>query len=213
MKVPEMLTPAEIERRSFALIEQELARPLDPALAPIILRVIHATADFDFADTLRFSPGALEAGLAALEGGQPIITDTDMARAGINKGALAQLHTQALCFMADEDVAQAAAAQGTTRAAAAVDKAARLPGRPIFVIGNAPTALLRLCQLIRQEAVAPSLIVAVPVGFVNVVEAKAQVPATRLPHILAQGRKGGSTVAAAVVNGLMYLITRGAGVK
>lgn len=204
----ENLSPGEIEARSFALIEAELPRPLDPALAPIIKRVIHTTADFDYAQTLRFSPDALEAGLSALGRGETIVTDTNMAKAGINKKALAQLGCRALCYMADEDVAAAAQAVGGTRAAASMDKAAALPGHPIFVIGNAPTALRRLRELVETGRVTPSLVVGVPVGFVNVIQSKEAIMTAGVPYIVAQGRKGGSNVAAAIVNALLYRLTR-----
>lgn len=204
----EKLPPDEIERRSFEIIESELPHPLDPELAPIIKRVIHTTADFDYADTLCFSKMALEAGLAALRRGERIVTDTNMAKAGINKTALAKLHTGALCFMADEDVALEAKRRGSTRAAASMDKAASLPGRPIFAVGNAPTALIRLYELIMDGRVSPSLVIGVPVGFVNVVQSKELIMRTEAPYIVARGRKGGSTVAAAIVNALMYRLTR-----
>lgn len=204
----EKLLPEEIERRSFEIIESELPHPLDPELAPVIKRVIHTTADFDYADTLRFSERALPAGLAALRAGRCIVTDTNMARAGINHAALARLKTEALCFMADDDVAAAAGRRGCTRAAASMDKAALLPGRPIFAIGNAPTALIRLYELIQEGCLSPSLIIAAPVGFVNVVQSKELIMRTDVPFIVACGRKGGSNVAAAIVNALMYQLTR-----
>lgn len=204
----EKLPPEEIERRSFAIIEQELPHPLDPKLAPIIKRVIHTTADFDYADTLCFSKTALSAGLDALRLGEPIVTDTNMAKAGINKAALAKLNTEALCFMADEEVALAAKQRGCTRAAASMDKAAALAGSPIFAIGNAPTALMRLYELIGEGRLSPSLIIGVPVGFVNVVQSKELIMQTGVPYIVARGRKGGSNVAASIVNALMYLLTR-----
>lgn len=204
----EKLPPEEIERRSFEMIESELPHPLDPKLAPIIKRVIHTTADFDYADTLCFSKTALSAGLSALRAGNRIVTDTNMAKAGINKAALAKLQTEALCFMADEDVASAAKQYGSTRAAASMDKAATLPGHPIFAIGNAPTALIRLCELLNEGRISPSLIIGVPVGFVNVVQAKELIMQANVPYIVARGRKGGSNVAAAIVNALMYYLTR-----
>ena len=205
MKI-EKLLPSEIESRSFEIIESELPHPLDPELAPIIKRVIHATADFDYADTLCFSENALAAAFAALRAGEPIVTDTNMARSGVNKAALARLNTEALCFMADEDVALAAKKQGITRAAASVDKAARWPGRPVFAVGNAPTALIRLHELIREKRVAPSLIIGAPVGFVNVEPSKELIMQADVPFIVARGRKGGSGVAAAIVNALLYLL-------
>lgn len=204
----ERVLPRDIEARSFEIIESELAHPLDPILAPVIKRVIHTSADFDYADTLCFSPQVMEKALAALKAGATIVTDTNMALAGINKPALAKLGCTAQCFMADPDVAQAAKAHGTTRAAAAVDKAAGLKGPVIFAVGNAPTALVRLYELIQEGRVAPALIIGVPVGFVNVVQAKELILSLDVPHIVARGRKGGSNVAAAIVNALLYQITR-----
>ncbi|NLV17712.1 MAG: precorrin-8X methylmutase [Syntrophomonadaceae bacterium] len=204
----EILLPGEIEGRSFEIIERELLHPLDSELAPVIKRVIHTTADFDYAETLCFSKTALAAGRDALQAGELIVTDTNMARAGINKGALAQLGTEVLCFMADEDVAAAAMERNTTRGAASMDKAALISGRPILAIGNAPTALIRLYELIGEGRITPSLIIGVPVGFVNVVQAKELIMETDVPYIVARGRKGGSNVAAAIVNALMYQLTR-----
>jgi precorrin-8X/cobalt-precorrin-8 methylmutase len=200
----ERLSPQEIERRSFALIQAQLPHPLPAELAPIIMRVIHTTADFDYADSLYFSPGVLSAAHKAFLRGERIVTDTNMARAGVNKGALDRLGCVVECFMADDDVAAAASEAGTTRAAACMDKATALPGRPIFVVGNAPTALIRLHELLALGKVAPSLIIAAPVGFVHVVQAKQLILDGPVPCIVARGQKGGSNVAAAIVNGLMY---------
>jgi len=204
----EKLLPEEIERRSFEIIESELTHPLEPELAPIIKRVIHATADFDYADTLCFSKTALAAGLAALRAGECVVTDTNMAKAGINKSALAKLRIEALCFMADEDIASAAKRQNSTRAVVSMDKAVTLPGHPIFAIGNAPTALIRLYELINEGLISPALVIGVPVGFVNVVQSKELIMQADVPYIVSRGRKGGSNVAAAVVNALMYYLTR-----
>ncbi|MEA4897567.1 MAG: precorrin-8X methylmutase [Christensenellaceae bacterium] len=204
----EDVLPEQIERRSFEIIEGELPHPLDPALAPIIKRVIHTTADFDYADSLYFSESAVPLALAALKAGAPIVTDTNMVRAGINKPALERLGGEAYCFMQDADVAAAARRNGTTRAAASMDKAATLDISTIFAIGNAPTALARLCELIGEGRIRPALIIGVPVGFVNVVQAKERIMQTAVPCIVARGRKGGSNVAAAIVNALMYMLTR-----
>ncbi len=204
----ERLQPEDIERRSFEIIESELPHLLNPELAPIIKRVIHTTADFDYADSLCFSETALQAGLAALRAGESIVTDTNMAKAGINKTALTKLGIEALCFMADEDVASAAKQYGSTRAVASMEKAAMLPGHPIFAIGNAPTALIRLNELICEGRLSPSLVIGVPVGFVNVVQSKEIIMQTGVPYIVARGRKGGSNVAAAIVNALMYILAR-----
>ena len=186
----ERLSPEEIEKRSFEIIESELPSQLDLQLAPIIKRVIHTTADFDYVENLVFSETALSSGLAALHKGELVITDTNMARAGINKSALSELDTEALCFMADEDVAKVAKENNSTRAVAAVNKAVSLGGHPIFVIGNAPTALIRLYELINQGVITPSLIIGVPVGFVNVVQSKELIMKTNVPYIVARGRKG-----------------------
>lgn len=198
------IAPGEIEKRSFEIIEEELGRELDPVLKPIIKRVIHTTADFSYADTLFFSENAVEKGLQALSEGVSIVTDTNMGKAGINKKKLAQYGGKVHCFMADEDVASAAMAQQTTRAAVSMDKAAAMQEDCIFAIGNAPTALIRLYELIQEGKIHPRLIIAVPVGFVNVVEAKELIMTAGVPVIVARGRKGGSNVAAAICNALLY---------
>ena len=198
------IAPGEIEKRSFEIIEEELGRELDPVLKPIIKRVIHTTADFSYADTLFFSENAVEKGLLALREGVSIITDTNMGRAGINKKKLEQYGGKVHCFMADEDVAAAALAQQTTRAAVSMDKAAAMQEDFIFAIGNAPTALIRLYELIQEGKIRPRLIIGVPVGFVNVVEAKELILTAGVPVIVARGRKGGSNVAAAICNALIY---------
>ena len=204
----EHVMPAQIEQRSFAIIESELPHPLDPALAPVIKRVIHTTADFDYADSLYFSDDALAAGLAALRAGEAIVTDTNMAKSGVNKAATAALGCAVHCYMADADVAAAAKANGSTRAVASMEKAAKLGGRPVIAVGNAPTALLRLAEMIDAKEISPSLIIGVPVGFVNVVQSKERIIESGVPVIVARGRKGGSNVAAAIVNALLYLIER-----
>lgn len=198
------IAPGEIEKRSFEIIEEEVGRELDPVLKPIIKRVIHTTADFSYADTLFFSENAVEKGLQALREGVSIITDTNMGRAGINKKKLEKYGGKVHCFMADEDVAAAALAQQTTRAAVSMDKAAAMQEDFIFAIGNAPTALIRLYELIQEGKIRPRLIIGVPVGFVNVVEAKELILTAGVPVIVARGRKGGSNVAAAICNALIY---------
>jgi precorrin-8X/cobalt-precorrin-8 methylmutase len=202
------LRPDAIEARSFALIEELLAgRTLDAANAPVIKRCIHASADPDYADMLYFSPGAVLRMRAALRRGCTLITDTRMARAGINKPAARALGIRIACCIADADVAAAAAAAESTRAAAAVAKAVRLPGPHLFAVGNAPTALLALDQAVREGRCLPLGIVAAPVGFVNVVEAKEAIIETAaaydIPCIAVRGRKGGSAIAAAVCNALL----------
>lgn len=207
MKLEQVL-PADIERRSFEIITEELGgRILDPEQEPVIKRVIHTTADFDYADNLVFSPHAVRSALEALRQGAPIVTDTNMGKAGINKTAVARTGSEVFCFMADADVAKAAADNRTTRAAACMDKAAALSAKGkdcIFAIGNAPTALIRLKELVELGKLHPRLVIAVPVGFVNVVPAKELVLNMDVPHIVARGRKGGSNVAAAICNALLY---------
>ncbi len=202
----EQVLPADIERRSFEIIESELPHPIDPALAPIIKRVVHTSADFDYVDNLCFSENVVEKALAAIRAGADIVTDTTMARSGINKTELAKHGGEAYCFIADEDVKAAAKANGTTRAVASMDKAAAL-GKPVIIaVGNAPTALVRLYELITQGSFRPELIVGVPVGFVNVVPSKELIMTAGVPYIVARGRKGGSNVAAAICNALLYLL-------
>lgn len=201
----EHVLPQDIERRSMEIIAQELGdRRLDDANADVIKRVIHTTADFDYADTLCFSPSAVEKARAALQRGADIVTDTQMAKAGINKQRLGDLGGQVHCFMSDEDVAKAAKEQGTTRAVASMDKAISLQKPLIFAIGNAPTALIRLYEHIQEGRIRPELVIGVPVGFVNVVYAKELIMQADVPFIVARGRKGGSNVAAAIVNALLY---------
>ena len=201
--------PHEIEKRSFEIITEELkARGLQDKILPenelVVKRVIHTTADFDYVDNLYISEGAVAAGIEALRRGACIVTDTQMARSGINKTRLKQYGGEACCFMSDEDVAQKAKAQGTTRATASMEKAAELSVPLIFAIGNAPTALVKLYELIKEQKLRPELIIGVPVGFVNVVEAKELILQTGVPCIVARGRKGGSNVAAAICNAMLY---------
>lgn len=204
----ERVAPMEIERRSFEIITAELPHPVDESLAPIIKRVIHTTADFEYADTLCVSEGVLDRALAAIRAGATIVTDTTMAQAGINKRQLAKHGGSARCFIADADVAEAAKRNGTTRSAESMKKAAALDGPVIFAIGNAPTALVQLYDMIEEKRIAPALIIGVPVGFVNVVQAKELILQTDVPYIVARGRKGGSNVAAAICNALLYLLGR-----
>ena len=199
--------PAKIEAQSLKIISAELGnRILNPENADVIKRVIHCTADFDYAENLYFSQGAVPQGLKALKDKTAIVTDTNMARAGINKAAASALEVKINCFMADVDVAEEAKKRGCTRAAVAMEKAVKLCPNCIVVVGNAPTALLALAELIKTGKFLPSLIIAAPVGFVNILESKQVVIDAGLPCIVAQGRKGGSNVAAAIVNALMYKI-------
>ena len=202
--------PGDIERSSMAIIRRELEErgvPLDGETAPVVLRVIHATADFEYVDTLRFSESCVRLGTEALRRGTPIVTDTNMALSGVSRAALSRLGASAFCYMAEPAVARAAKEQGTTRAAAAMKLAAREHPGAVLAVGNAPTALLEIARQM-QEGLRPSLVIAVPVGFVNVVESKEQIVRTcaqfGVPCIAAMGRKGGSTVAAAICNALLY---------
>ena len=203
------MKPADIEKRSFAIITEELGgRTFPDGVAEVVKRVIHTSADFDYADNLCFSPDVIEKAKAALAAGATVVTDTNMALAGISKPALQKLGGRALCLMADADVAREAKARGVTRATVSMEHAAKLDGPLIFAIGNAPTALIRLHELIEAGAVSPALVIGVPVGFVNVVESKELFLGGDTPYIIARGRKGGSNVAAAIVNALLYQIVR-----
>ena len=205
----EQLSPEQIEQRSFEIITEELGgRTFDPLQEPIIKRVIHTTADFDYADNLVFSPRVVEHAHRLLQNGACIVTDTKMAMSGINKSALLKLGAEVYNFISDEDVAAEARRRGETRSAVAMEKAARMNRPMIFAIGNAPTALIRLAELIENNDFRPGMIIAVPVGFVNVVQAKELILSADVSSIVARGRKGGSNVAAAIVNALMYQLTR-----
>ena len=204
----ERVTPAEIEKRSFEIIESELPRPIDPSPAPIIKRVVHTSADFDYVDNLCFSEGVVEKALRAIENGACIVTDTNMAKAGINKASLAKHGGEVFCFMSDPEVGEAAKKNGTTRAVASMEKAAEMDRPLIFAIGNAPTALVKLYELIEEKKLRPELIIGVPVGFVNVVQSKELIMQADVPYIVARGRKGGSNVAAAICNALLYMLGR-----
>lgn len=208
MKVElENVQPKEIETRSFEIITEELGdTPLVPGTELIVKRCIHTSADFDYAENLCFSSNAVEKAIEAIKNGACIVTDTQMAKAGINKKALAKYGGEVFCFMSDEDVAAKAKELGCTRATASMDKAASM-GKPlIFAIGNAPTALVRLYELIQEKKISPYLIIGVPVGFVNVVRSKEMIMETDTPYIVARGRKGGSNIAACICNALLYMI-------
>lgn len=205
----EQMKPMDIEKRSFAIITELLGdRRLDPENELVIKRVIHTTADFDYVDNLVFSDHAVQKAIAALRSGCDIVTDTQMGRAGINKTILASLGGEVHCFMSDADVAAEAKARGVTRAFVSMERAAALPKPCIFAIGNAPTALFSLENLMEADKLHPALIIGVPVGFVNVVESKERLFAVcekhDVPAIVAMGRKGGSNVAAAICNALIY---------
>ncbi len=201
------VSPSDIERESFNIIWEELesrGRRYSPEVMPTILRVIHTTADFDYADTLSFSDRVIERAQGAIRRGAHIVTDTNMTLAGINKKSYEKYGGRIHCFMADRDVEIRARQRGVTRAAISMEKAAELQIPLIFAIGNAPTALIRLIELMENDVIHPELIIGVPVGFVNVIESKELLMECDVPFIVNKGRKGGSTVAAAIVNSILY---------
>ena len=200
------ILPGEIEKKSFEIITEELGeKDLDKDKEKIIKRVIHTTADFEYADSLAFSENAVKEALDAIRNGASIVTDTQMVKAGINKKVLSKYGGQVYNFISDEDVAQIAKDMGTTRAQASMDKAANLGEELIFAIGNAPTALVRLYELIKNGNLNAKLIIGVPVGFVNVEASKELIMDLDVPYIVSKGRKGGSNVAAAICNALIYM--------
>ena len=205
----EHIKPKEIEARSFAIIEEELqARgivlPEDRAF--LIKRAIHTTADFDYAETLCFSEGVIQRIADLIKAGAVIVTDTNMALSGINKKRVEAYGGRVCCFMAEPDVAAESEARGITRATVSVERAAELAkdGPVIYVVGNAPTALIRIREMYDEGAFAPGAVIGVPVGFVNVEAAKELIMETDLPYIVNRGRKGGSNVAAAIINAFLY---------
>jgi precorrin-8X/cobalt-precorrin-8 methylmutase len=215
------LKPAEIEAKSFEIIAHTLqGKKFSAALRslknqegveimPLLLRIIHTTADFSMVKNLSLSYGAITHGIDSLRTGATIVTDTEMIKAGIDKKRLARLGSQCVCFMTDREVAEKAQKNNTTRAYAAIDKAVSLRNPLIFAIGNAPTALGHLCELVNRGVVQPALIIGVPVGFVNVIESKEMLESTSVPFITIRGRKGGSTVAVSICNALLRLATAG----
>jgi len=200
----ENVLPMEIEKRSFELIEAEMTTNPPEDIKPIMKRVIHTTADFEYEHTLTFSQNVVEIAKEAIRNGACVITDTNMVKSGINKKKLAEYGGEVFCFMADDDVSEEAKKAGSTRASASMEKAAKLNQKLIFAIGNAPTALVKIRELIDEGKLKPELIIGVPVGFVNVVASKELILETDIPYIIAKGRKGGSNVAAAIVNALLY---------
>lgn len=207
----ERLLPEEIEMRSFEIITEELRerRILLPAEQEMITkRVIHTSADFDYAYTMTYSENAVSIAKELLKNGADIVTDTNMALSGINKKALAKLGGCAHCFMADEDVARLAKRRGVTRAVVSMEKAANIEKPVVFAVGNAPTALIQLYEMMQEGNWHPAFVIGVPVGFVNVEAAKELIMETEVPYIINRGRKGGSNVAAAICNALLYELTR-----
>ena len=205
LKGLEIVKPEEIEKRSMEIITEELGKRTwtEPEFS-IVKRCIHTSADFDYADNLCFSDGAAMVGVEALQRGAAIVTDTRMAWSGINKKKLSQYGGEAYCFMSDEDVAREAKERACTRAAVCMERGAALDRELIFAVGNAPTALIRLYELIQEKKVRPALIIGAPVGFVNVVEAKELIMTAGVPYIVPRGRKGGSNIAATICNAMLY---------
>lgn len=200
-----IVKPTEIEKNSMAIITKELGDRIFPPLEePIVKRCIHTSADFDYADNLVFSESAVEKALEAIRNGASIVTDTRMAASGVNKRRLAEFGGQVHCFMDHEDVAKEAKKRGCTRAVVCMERGSKIEGPVIFAIGNAPTALIHLYELIREGKADPVLVIGVPVGFVNVIESKELFIGSEISHIIAKGRKGGSNIAAAICNALIY---------
>jgi precorrin-8X/cobalt-precorrin-8 methylmutase len=201
------MKPGDIEALSFRIIDAEAGdHGFCERRWQIVRRMIHTSADFEYLQTVRFHPGAIDAGLAAIRAGADIVTDTRMALAGIRKTDLARHGGRVHCLIDDPVVGQAAAANGTTRAREAVDAAADRLAGGIFAVGNAPTALMRLLELVDAGRAAPALVIGLPVGFVNAAESKAALARREnLPYITNTGRKGGSNLAAAVINALLLL--------
>ncbi len=200
------MKPQEIEDLSFKIIEAEAGdHGFDQHTWPVVRRVIHTSADFDYIKSIRFSPTAVETGINAIKHGCHIITDTNMARVGIRKKEIQDFGGTVTCLMADENVARTAEKNGTTRAVAAVDLACERIAGGIYVVGNAPTALLRLIELIKAGKARPDLVIGFPVGFVNAAESKAALLTMDDPFITNVGRKGGSNIAASIVNALAIM--------
>ena len=203
----EYVRPQDIEKRSFAIISKELEEkgivlPKEQEL--VTKRVIHTSADFDYAKTMTYSAHAVGIAKKLIQNGADIVTDTNMALAGVNKKELAKYGGEAHCFMAEEEVAKMAKERGVTRAAVSMEKAAQIEKPVIFAIGNAPTALIELYEMIQSGKYRPAFIIGVPVGFVNVEAAKDLILKTDVPYIINRGRKGGSNIAAAICNALLY---------
>lgn len=198
--------PQEIEVESFRRIEAQVgAHDLPPEVWSVVRRMIHTTADLEYLQTVRVHPRAIPAGVAALKQGCLVGTDTRMLLAGISSGRLGRLGVETFCLLDDPEVAQAAVRQGTTRAAVALEQSLPRLAGGIVAIGNAPTALLRLLELLDAGAPPPALVVGLPVGFVNAAESKEALTRQNCPYITALGPKGGSAVAAAVVNALAIM--------
>lgn len=208
MKI-ENIAPMDIEKRSMEIISETLGdKKLDPRYQDIIKRCIHTSADFEYADSLYFTDGVETIIRKAIAEGAYIVTDTTMAQSGINKKRILEYGGKVLCFIGDEDVAKEAKQRGVTRSLVSMERAAELDKPVIFAIGNAPTALLSIESLVKAGKLSPVAVIAVPVGFVNVVESKERIIDLGVPAIVARGRKGGSNIAAAIINALQYGIEK-----
>ena len=200
------MKPEQIEELSFKIIDQEAgSHNFTQDQWSVVRRMIHTSADFEYKEMIRFHPNAIQAGISAIRAGKSIITDTNMARVGIRKAELERFGATVKCYMTDPEIGEKARNNGTTRAKAAVEAAVADMKDGIYVIGNAPTALMRLCELMQAGEAGPSLVVGLPVGFVNAAESKAALIEMDFPYISNVGRKGGSNVAASVVNALAIL--------
>lgn len=207
MEKIEYVLPSEIEKRSFEIIESELLErgiKIPDEQKPVTMRVIHTSADFEYAETMCYSTNAIEIAKKLIASGADIVTDTNMAKAGINKKALEKFGSQVHCFMADDDVAAEAKARSVTRATISMERASRLGKPVIFALGNAPTAMISLYEMMEKKEFVPHFVIGVPVGFVNVVAAKELFLHSNVPYIINKGRKGGSNIAAAICNALLY---------
>lgn len=203
--VYEIMRPEDIEKRSMEIITSELnGRTWPEPKFSIVKRCIHTSADFDYADNLVFSENAENIGVELIRKGATIVTDTKMAASGINKNKLEEYGGCVRCFISDEDVMTEAKERNCTRATVSMERAAKIDGPLIIAIGNAPTALIALYEMIKEGRIRPDLIIGVPVGFVNVVESKEMIMELDVPYIVAEGRKGGSNIAATICNALMY---------
>lgn len=190
------------------IIEGEMGAKKDcftKAELAVVKRVIHTTADFEYADLIEFWPGAIEEGLEALRNGRVIVADTNMIVTGINKSLLSSFDGKAICLVADEETRKTASAEGLTRSMINIRRAAREHPEAVFAIGNAPTALYELLRLIEIGEAQPALVIGVPVGFVEAAESKNALLERQVPYIVIRGRKGGSTVAVAIINALLKL--------
>ncbi len=205
----DIVKPIDIERKSFEIISEKLGgKVFGNGKDDIIKRVIHTSADFDYADNLVFSEGVIEKALSAIKNGACILTDTNMAFSGINKKIILSFGGCVKCFMSDKDVSDNAKKRGITRAMVSMEKACGIEKELIIAVGNAPTALIWIDKLVKEGRLKPSLVIGVPVGFVNVIEAKELILKSGIPHIVSKGNKGGSTIAAAIVNALIYKLKK-----